>query len=68
MPGDIVLQGFVLTAEEWAAMDPSARSQLLRAAMRRDEPWIAVSTPRLPVAAAREVDDYEAYELELALA
>ncbi|MBP8806884.1 MAG: hypothetical protein KBG48_29435 [Kofleriaceae bacterium] len=47
MRGDIVLHGFVLTAEEWAAMDPVARSQLLRAALRRDEPWLATSAPPL---------------------
>ena len=27
MRGDIVLSGFVLTAEEWAAMDRAARVQ-----------------------------------------
>lgn len=57
MRGDIVLSGFVLTAEEWAAMDPAARSQLLRAALRRDEPWLATSAPPLPAESADERDD-----------
>lgn len=32
MRDDIVLAGFVLTAEEWAALDRAAQAQLLRAA------------------------------------
>lgn len=40
MKGDIALAGFVLTAEEWAQLDPDARSQLLAVALRRDEPWV----------------------------
>jgi hypothetical protein len=42
MKGDIALAGFVLTAEEWAALDPLSRAQLVAAATRRDDPWIAV--------------------------
>ncbi|MEZ4404536.1 MAG: hypothetical protein R3B06_31235 [Kofleriaceae bacterium] len=64
MRGNIELSGFVLTAEEWAAMDGVARAQLLRAALRRDEPWIATSRPPLPRRdAACDDDAYEAYEL-----
>jgi hypothetical protein len=40
MKGDIALAGFVLTAEEWAALDPLSRAQLVAAATRRDDPWI----------------------------
>ena len=41
MKGDIALAGFVLTAEEWEALDAVSRVQLITAAMRRD----AVPTP-----------------------
>jgi hypothetical protein len=34
MKGDVALAGFLLTAEEWAQLDPDARSQLLSAALR----------------------------------
>lgn len=41
MKGDIELAGFVISQEEWKGMDPRHRAQLVRAATRRDEPWIA---------------------------
>jgi hypothetical protein len=44
MKGDIALAGFVLTAEEWEALDAVSRVQLITAAMRRD-PLAAVPTP-----------------------
>lgn len=67
MRGDIVLSGFVLTADEWAAMDGPARAQLLRAALRRDEPW----TPAAPVVRRVEADAdegaaYDDYQLTAA--
>jgi hypothetical protein len=37
----IELAGFMITAEEWRGMDAKQRAQLVRAATRRDEPWIA---------------------------
>jgi hypothetical protein len=40
MKGDIALAGFVLTAEEWEALDALSRVQLITAVMRRD-PWAA---------------------------
>jgi hypothetical protein len=40
MNGDIALAGFMMTAEEWQALDPLHRAQLLAAATRRDEPWV----------------------------
>jgi hypothetical protein len=42
MRGDIALAGFMLTAEEWHALDPVARAQLLAAAdtTRRDDAWV----------------------------
>ena len=51
MKGDIALAGFVLTAEEWAALDPDARSQLLAVALRRDEPWVPAAPPAQPAPA-----------------
>ena len=40
MKGDIALAGFVLTAEEWLALDPEARAQLVFAATRREDSWV----------------------------
>lgn len=40
MKGDIALVGFVLTAEEWQALDSLSRAQLLAAAFQRDAPWV----------------------------
>ena len=37
MKEDIALAGFVLTAEEWQAFDPTARAQLMAVASRREE-------------------------------
>jgi hypothetical protein len=47
MPGDIVLAGFVLTAEEWQALDPTARAQLVAAACKRDDLWTPPVAPRV---------------------
>jgi hypothetical protein len=38
--GDIALAGFMLTAEEWQAMDVISRAQLIAAAYHRDAAWI----------------------------
>ena len=41
MKGDIAFAGFVLTAEEWQALDPMSRAQLIAVATRRDDDgWI----------------------------
>ena len=64
MRGDIELAGFVLTADEWAAMDRQQRAMLIR--LGRDEPWVASAPPRARLADRREDDAYEAYELVLA--
>lgn len=37
MKGDIALAGFVLTKEEWHALDAASRAQLVSAALPRDE-------------------------------
>lgn len=52
MRGDIELAGFVITRDEWEGMDRRQRAQLVRAALRRDEPWVPMAvvpeaTPRL---------------------
>lgn len=58
MRGDIVLSGFVLTADEWDGMDTMARAQLLRAGGR----WLPAIPP--PPPRRRDIDDpYEVYEL-----
>ncbi len=38
MQGDIALAGFVLTKEEWQALDAVSRAQLVSVALRPDEP------------------------------
>ena len=40
MNGDVALAGFVLTAEEWQALDPATREQLVAAEHRRDRPVV----------------------------
>ena len=45
MQGDIVLAGFVLTAEEWQALDPQSRADLVAAACKRDDLWTPPVAP-----------------------
>lgn len=40
MQGDIALVGFLLTADEWRALDAASRAELLAAAFQREAPWI----------------------------
>ena len=40
MKGDISLAGFLLTADEWDALDSRSRQQLVEAAQRREDVWI----------------------------
>jgi hypothetical protein len=44
---DIALAGLVLTAEEWEALDPSSRGELMAAVTRRDDRWV-ISTAAEP--------------------
>ncbi|MGN6104189.1 MAG: hypothetical protein ACTHU0_03725 [Kofleriaceae bacterium] len=37
MRGDIELAGFVMTSEEWQALDATSRNQLIAVAARRDD-------------------------------
>lgn len=62
MRGDIELAGFVITRDEWARMDRRARAQLVRIALRRDEPWV----PTMTVPPDDGGAPYAAYELTLA--
>jgi hypothetical protein len=39
MNGDIALAGYVLTIEEWQALDPVSRAQLVAAMFRWADPW-----------------------------
>ncbi len=48
MTGDIALVGFVLTAEEWLALDAASRAELLAAAFHRDAPWLVLSPEPSP--------------------
>jgi hypothetical protein len=41
MKGDIALAGFLLTADEWDALDALTRAQMLAAALEREAPWVA---------------------------
>lgn len=50
MVGDIELAGFVITRDEWEGMDRRQRAQLVRAALRRDEPWIMGAPATMPAA------------------
>ncbi len=43
MKGDIAIAGFMLTAEEWDAMDARSRAQLVAAASRRDDAWVVAA-------------------------
>jgi len=66
--GHIELAGFVITKDEWQSMDSTQRAQLLRAATRRDEPWVPSAPPPLRhsrSSPAREPanDAYEYYEI-----
>ena len=65
--GHIELAGFVITKDEWQSMDATQRAQLLRAATRRDEPWVPAAPPPLRPSrrAATEPanDAYELYEI-----
>ncbi len=41
MNGDIALAGYVLTMEEWQALDAVSRAQLVAAMFQWDDPWEA---------------------------
>ncbi len=43
MKGDIAFAGFVLTSDDWEALDSEARAELIAVATRRADPWLAVT-------------------------
>jgi hypothetical protein len=60
MKGDIALAGLLMTAEEWQALDPSSRAQLIAAATRRDDGWVVAPVTGVlsePIAAPQNDND-----------
>ncbi|MGE0549415.1 MAG: hypothetical protein AB7O24_05275 [Kofleriaceae bacterium] len=59
MKGDIALAGFVLTAEEWEAIDPVAQAELLAGEPPVVEPIAPPRPPRgsIPAMPAVDVDE-----------
>jgi hypothetical protein len=45
MKGDIAIAGYMITAEEWQALDLLARAQLVAVITRRDDSWVAAAAP-----------------------
>jgi hypothetical protein len=68
MKGDIGFAGFLLTADEWQALDTEARASLIAVATRSADPWLASPSPSLePLAEGSgpfEIEELEAVELE----
>ena len=54
MQGDIALAGFVLTKEEWQALDAVSRAQLVSVALRRDEPGPSTASGSGPIELAAD--------------
>jgi len=54
MKGDISLAGFVLTQEEWQALDAVSRAQLVSVALRRDEPCMPIAAGSGPIELATD--------------
>jgi hypothetical protein len=44
MKGDIAVAGLMITADEWQALDPSSRAEVVAVITRRDDPN-AIVTP-----------------------
>lgn len=65
MRRDIALAGFLVTREEWEALDEVARAEIYAAILRRDEPWIPAAPLRSFTRQKDEVarESYELYEL-----
>lgn len=43
MKGDIGFVGFMLTADEWQALDTEGRAALIAVATRRADPWLGLA-------------------------
>jgi len=49
MKGDIAVAGFRMTAEEWQALDPTSRSELVNVITHKDEPQLAAGSGPIPM-------------------
>jgi len=50
MKGDIAVAGFRMTAEEWQALDPASRAELVAViTMPREEPQLAMGSGPIPL-------------------
>jgi hypothetical protein len=54
MKGDIAVAGFRMTAEEWKALDPASRAQLVAVITRQQDPELAAGSG--PIALELEPD------------
>ena len=63
MKGDIGFVGFMLTADEWQALDTEARAALIAVATRRADPWLALAETIEPLALAEGSGPFEIEEL-----
>jgi hypothetical protein len=57
MKRDIAIAGFVLTTEEWQALDPLSRAQLVVGADRRHDAWVVADVAGVLAHAATERDE-----------
>jgi hypothetical protein len=68
MKGDIGFAGFLLTADEWQALDTEARASLIAVATRRVDPWLPPPSPSIETLAEGsgpfEIEEIDAVELE----
>lgn len=67
MKGDIAFVGFMLTADEWQALDTEARAALIAVATRRSDPWLGLAESIEPLAEGSgpfEVEELSDLELE----
>jgi hypothetical protein len=72
MKGDIAFAGFLLTADEWKALDEEMRAQLIAIATRRADPWfdrpVMITAPVEPLAEGSgplEIEDVQEIDAEL---
>jgi hypothetical protein len=49
MKGDIAVAGFRMTAEEWQALDPTSRAELVAVITRKEDPEFAAGSGPIPL-------------------
>jgi hypothetical protein len=64
MKGDIGFVGFMLTADEWKALDTEARAALIAVATRRADPWLPSIEPLAEGSGPMEIEEITDAELE----